>query len=455
MKAILLELLAAAVFANAVSCRSAQSAGPESLPSRAVNPRPCTEAEKQWWRDAKFGLFIHWGPASVNGTEISWSRIGHPHDHPAKPTVPPEVYDHLYERFNPVKFNADQWMSLARQAGCKYVVFVTKHHDGFCMWPSKLTGFNIAHSPFQRDICREIADAAQKQGLKLGWYYSTRDWTHPDYLVGGNSKYNDYYEGQLRELLTNYGKVDVVWFDHVAGNWRDYRFKQLFQMIYGLQPGVLVNDRAAKFFLKVDDKPDPSLFPLVKGDFDTPEQKIGTFQHGRAWESCMTMTKCVEGGGWSYRPDGTTIPFVECVRTRVNCATGDGNLLLNVGPMRTGEIQPDQVNNLKRVGQWLAKYGDSIYGTRGGPFINGEWGGSTYRGDKVFLHVFKWTGESLSLAPLKEKVLSANVLTGGEVAVNQTASGLTLTLAAASHDPLDTIIELSLESQVAENLEAK
>ena len=170
------------------------------------------DVKMQWWRDAKFGLFIHWGPSSLSGTEISWSRIGHPYDHHGFESVPAETYDHLYENFNPVKFDADNWMKIAKISGFKYVVFVTKHHDGFCMWPSKLTDYSILNTPFKRDICKEIADAAHKYGLKLGWYYSTRDWTQPDYMQNDNVKYNDYYEAQIQELLSNYGKVDIVWF---------------------------------------------------------------------------------------------------------------------------------------------------------------------------------------------------------------------------------------------------
>ncbi len=240
----------------------------------------------QWWRDAKFGLFIHWGPSSISGTEISWSRIGHPFDHQgSRQVVPPGVYDTLFKQFNPVRFNANQWMELAEQAGFKYVVFITKHHDGFSMWPTRQKRFptdsslpehySIADTPFKRDICKEIADAAHNYGLKLGWYYSTRDWTHPDYLVGDNQKYNTYYEEQVRELLTDYGQVDIMWFDHVAGNWSDYTFQRLFNMMYELQSDtLLVNDRAARFIRKTEDEPPgEALSESVQGDFDTPEQK--------------------------------------------------------------------------------------------------------------------------------------------------------------------------------------
>ena len=185
----------------------------------AANPVP---EKMDWWLDAKFGMFIHWGPSSVAGVEIGWARETHPFDHPGKgELVPDAVYDALYKEFNPVEFDADALVRTAKEAGMKYIVFTAKHHDGFSNWPTKLSDYNIANTPFKRDICKELADAVHRHGLKLGWYYSTRDWSHPDYLVGDNSKYNDFYHGQIRELLSNYGEVSVMWFDHVAGDWSD------------------------------------------------------------------------------------------------------------------------------------------------------------------------------------------------------------------------------------------
>ena len=403
-----------------------------------------------WWREARFGLFIHWGPSSLSGKEISWARIGHPHDLHGNESVPPEQYDNLYKRFNPVKFDADAWMRLAKDAGMKYVVFITKHHDGFSMWPTKLRpDYSIAATPFQRDICREIAAAAHKHGLKLGWYYSTRDWTHPDYLVGDNRKYDEFYRGQVRELLSNYGRVDLLWFDHVAGNWRDYRFPELFEMIYRLQPGILVNNRAAAFFQPTVDQPAPGLGPLVGGDFDTPEQRIGHFQNDRPWESCMTITDCVGGGGWSYRPDGRTRRFEECLRMLVSCASGDGNLLLNVGPLPTGEIAADQQEVLRQMGRWLAKYGESIYGTRGGPLRNGDWGGATFRDKAIYLHILKWSGDRLHLPPLRAKVVSVGALTGGSPTLEQTGAGVTIVLPPDRQDKSDTVVKLELDAPAA------
>jgi alpha-L-fucosidase len=411
------------------------------------------DAKLEWFRDAKFGLFMHWGPSSVKGTEIGWSRYSHPFDHgDGAGIVPNEEYDNLYKKFNPVKFDADAWMKLAKKAGFKYIVFTTKHHDGFSNWHTKLRDYGIANTSFKRDICKELSDAAHKYGLKLGWYYSTRDWSHPDYHVGDNKKYNDFYEGQVRELLTNYGKVDIMWFDHTAGNWGDYTILQLFEMMYDLQgDNLLVNNRAARFIKKEEGKiyePDtPELKKLVLGDFDTPEQQIGKFQTDRAWESCMTMNKCKEGGGWSYRPDCSTISYKEAVHTLVHTVVGDGNLLLNVGPMPTGEFPADQVAVLKKMGKWLKKNGESIYGTRGGPVPNGEWGGMTFKDNKIYVHILKWPedGSPLILPSLDKKIVSSKGLNVKNPVVKQTSNGLEINLPVNKRDEIDSIIVLEIE----------
>ena len=205
----------------------------------------------QWFRDAKFGLFIHWGPCSITQTEISWGRDAERTmdiRNGAKPSeqveryghdfyIPGDLYDSLYKYFNPVKFDADQWVQTARDAGMQYVVFTAKHHDGFSNYHTELSDYSIASTPFKRDIVKELTDACHKVGMKVGLYYSTRDWYHPDYLVGDNVKYDTFYRGQVEELLTNYGDVDVIWFDHVGGkDWSKWRFDELFAMMYKRNP---------------------------------------------------------------------------------------------------------------------------------------------------------------------------------------------------------------------------
>jgi len=421
------------------------------------------EMKLQWFRDAKFGLFIHWGPSSVKGVEISWARQDHPFDHTGEgPYLSNEEYDNLYKSFNPVNFDADKWIKLAKKAGFKYVVFTAKHHDGFSMWHTALRDYNISNSPFKRDICKELADAAHKHGLKLGWYYSTRDWSHPDYLVGDNKKYNDFYEGQVRELLTNYGKVDIMWFDHVAGTWEDYTILRLFEMMYDLQgENLLVNNRAARFIRKKEGKKyepeDPESKKLVMGDYDTPENKVGKFQTDRTWESCITMNICgirtlPDGtkkytGGWSYRPECEILSYKEAVHTLVHTVTGNGNLLLNVGPMPTGDFPEDQIIILKKMGKWLEKNGESIYGTRGGPLPNGKWGGMTFNGNRIFVHILNWPkdGTALVLPALDTKIADSHGLNVKNPVVKQTSKGIEINLPVDKRDEIDSIIVLKVK----------
>jgi alpha-L-fucosidase len=346
-----------------------------------------------------------------------------------------------------LEFDADALVRTAKDAGMKYIVFTAKHHDGFSNWPTRLSDYNISNTPYKRDICRELADAVHRHGLKLGWYYSTRDWTHPDYLVGDNSKYNDFYHGQVRELLTDYGEVSVLWFDHVAGQWSDYRFQELFDMIYELQPNIIVNNRAAKFIRggKAAGKPDPALVSLTRGDFETPEGKVGVFHKEFPWETCMPMSKGPDGhGGWSYRPDAVTFSFEECAKMLAACVTGCGNMLLNVGPMSDGALRPSELENLKAFKPWIETYGESIYGTEGGPYISGQWGGSCTKGNVLYLHVFQWQEGTLALPPFPRKVLRCEELGGEKVHFTQNGSELRLELEGGKTRRLHSVVKLTL-----------
>lgn len=414
----------------------------------ALSASAVDENKMAWWQDAKFGLFIHWGPSSLAGVEISWARHTHPFDWPGElNVVPDEVYDNLYREFNPVHFDAEAIVRTAKEAGMKYLVFTAKHHDGFSMWPTKLSDYNISNTPFQRDICGELADACRKHGLKLGWYYSTRDWYHPDYLVRDNSKYNDFYHGQIRELLTEYGQVDMLWFDHVAGTWGDYRFEELFEMVYALQPDIIINDRAAKFIKNdIAGTPPPGLVELTKGDFFTPEGKVGVFHKDFPWETCMPMSKGPNGhGGWSYRTEAITASFEKCAEMLAACVTGCGNLLLNIGPMADGSIRPSELENLKQFKPWIETYGESIYGTEGGPYIGGQWGGSCTKDDTIYLHIFQWTDGVLKLPALPRKLLHGEALGGEQIDLVQTEDALILQAKNGKQREIHSVVKLTLE----------
>jgi alpha-L-fucosidase len=410
----------------------------------AAEPAPYLKARPaaiRNWQALRFGLFIHWGPVSLQGTEIGWSRGGERRGLPGGGTgeVPAAIYDHLYKGFNPDRFNAKQWVAIAKAAGMKYLVFTTKHHDGFCMFDSKLTDHKITspECPFGRDVVAELAQACHEAGLSLGFYYSPVDWYDPNYRTTNHEKYIQYMHGQLRELCSHYGRVDIIWFDGLqvgqmpgqatTGNLPEYArvwdSENLFKMIRSLQPNVIINNRGG-----------------LDADYDTPEQHTGTFQTDRPWESCITL-----GDQWAWKPNDRLKSRDDCLRLLINIVTGDGNLLLNVGPMPSGEIEPRQVERLKEMGAWLERYGETIYGTRGGPFRNGEWGGATFKGNQVFVHILKWLADPLELPRLNAKILQATVLTGGTATVKQTNQGITLSMPPNQRDPLDTIVQLKLD----------
>jgi alpha-L-fucosidase len=415
------------------------------------------DARMQWFRDAKFGMFIHWGPCTVGDREIGWGRrANRPWDINGvqTPRTSDPDYDNYFRRFNPAKYDADAWVRLAQEAGMKYMVLISKHHDGFAQFDSKLTEHDIMATPYGRDIVKQFVDACHKHGMRVGLYYSTRDWFHPDYLVGDNAKYDAWYRGQVEELLSHYGKIDVMWFDHVGGrDWGKWRFDQLFAMMYRLQPGLLVNNRAARFCgpASPEDRGPvtPEIRKMTDGDFDTPEQQIGAMNLKNDWESCMILSPTPQGDGWSYRSNGKTRPLDECIRMLASTASGGGNLLLNLGPDQFGEFRPEEAAIAKGMGAWLKKYADAIYGTRGGPFTNGKWGGSTHRGSTIFLHVFDWPGATLRLGALPEKIIKARLLPAGtEVLFAQTARGVDVTVPSALRDNPVTVIELTLDQPV-------
>jgi alpha-L-fucosidase len=410
------------------------------------------DARMQWFRDAKFGMFIHWGPSSVGATEIGWGRnaarpwdIGKPNN--ARQRTEDPVYDNYYKQFNPTNFNAEAWVTFAKECGMKYMVIITKHHDGFSMFDSKVTDYDIMATSYGRDIIKALAEQCHKQGMKLGFYYSTRDWYHPDYLQGDNAKYDQWYRAQIEELLSNYGQVDVVWFDSVGGNdWGKWKFDELFAMMYRLQPGLLINNRVKFIGPKTseDRKPaSPELEKMTKGDFNTPEGVIGAFTIDKDWESCMR-----NGRGWSYRgEDGFREPD-DAIRMLVSSVTGGGNLLLVFGPRPVGTFTVGDLKVGRATGVWLKKYGEAIYGTRGGPYRNGSWGGSCHKGAKLFLHLFPKRKGAWVFDPLPCKVLSARVLGGEPVKFTQSDKELSIQVGEGQYDAPVTVIELNLDQPV-------
>jgi len=418
--------------------------GLESPGTTALSEVPAP-ADMSWWREARFGLFIHWGPVSLEGTEIGWSR---------GKEVPVDTYDRLYERFNPTAFDAVAWARIAREAGAGYVVLTSKHHDGFCLWDSPSTDYDIMSTPFGRDVTRELAEACRAQGLVFCVYHSICDWRHPDYPMGSPGgqtrkpspdmeRYVEYLKTQVAELLRSCGPMGVLWFDgEWEEPWSDERGRDLYRHCRELQPSVLVNNRVGAGREGMSGTTAGGAFA---GDFDTPEQEIGRYQDDRAWESCITL--CQQ---WAWKPDDEMKTLEECVRTLASCAGGDGNLLLNVGPMPSGEIEPRQVARLREVGDWLRRNGDSVYGTRGGPFKPGPWGASTRRGRSVFLHVFEPDADGwLRLPPLARKVERSRVPGGGEVEWRQGSDGLQVHVGRGGGSSGVTVVALALDGPAA------
>ncbi len=398
--------------------------------TRAADPAwPAADpAAMAHWQSLRFGMFIHWGPVSLTGQEIGWSRGAQ---------TPIAVYDNLYHQFNPTNFNADEWVSIAKAAGMKYIVLTTKHHDGFCLWDTKLTDYNIMNTPLHRDVVRELATACKKQGIEFGAYYSVTDWYNQDWPVtspGGKVKrdksnldaYEAYLQGQISELITNYGSLITIWNDVSA--MYEQRGAATIKMVRRLQPNILINNRTG-----------------AGGDYDTPEQKIGKFQLNRPWESCMTVS-AHNAWAWGGSKDGVK-PLAACLNMLILGAGGDGNILLNVGPRPDGVIDPAQAGLLKQVGDWLTTHGESIYGTRGGPWKPGNHIASTRKDNVVYLHVMKSSDGKIELPALTATIQSATLLDGQPVTWQQNEGRLTIQIPAAALEPVDTIVKLTLDRQ--------
>jgi len=415
-----------------------------------------TEEEMEWFNDARYGMFIHFGLSTYIGNDLSWGMcytrktpdMGHG-------PIADSVWTKYPGHFVLNDFDAVKWVEIAKKARMKYIVTIAKHHDGFHMWDTKFSDFKITNTPFGRDYLREIADACHAAGIKFGIYYSQRDWYHPyyepvdtalvdiipdppyyrakpgvkDVIPGPNhQKYIDYQFNVVKELCTNYGKLDVFWFDacwwggmFTAEMWES---EKLTQIIRELQPGIIINNRAS-----------------IPGDFDTPEQKIGMHQF-RPWESCVTLC-----GSWSWS-DTPNKSKKEIINMLTATACGNGNMLLSWGPKWEGAFDPAQVKRLEEVGDWLKLYGHTIYNTRGGPWYPEEFVGSTYRGNKVFVHITGEIAEELELPEIHNKLKRIKVLTGGEAEFTQKDKALKISLQKINKENESVILELTFEDEI-------
>jgi alpha-L-fucosidase len=392
-------------------------------------------ARLAWWRDARFGMFIHWGPVSLTGQEISWSRANSNTNCPNNGPIPVDVYDNLYKKFNPTNFNASEWVNIAKSAGMKYMVLTAKHGDGFLLWHSKVDPYNIGATPFQRDVCAELAEAAHEKNEKIGWYFSEMDWRDPDCRSAQNDRFVKKLQAELRELLTNYGKISVLWFD-LDGRTAMWDPTNTHALVQQLQPEILVNNRLEMSSF-VQWAHQGKLKP--NEDYYTPEQRIGVYDDQTAWETCMTI-----GTQWAWEPDDQIKSAAEVINILAQCAGGDGNLLLDVGPMPDGRIEPRQVGVLKQVGEWMNQNGESIYGTRGGPWKPTKAVSSTRKGNLIYVHILRNADETIELPDIPGKIKSAKVLGGAKVKFHRDGGKLILSVPTPEHNALDIVVVLKL-----------
>jgi alpha-L-fucosidase len=436
----------------ALSCSGADSqAGKESQESAGqLDPR------MEWWREARFGMFIHWGLYSQaagewNGKTTSGAGEWIMNDM----KIPLSKYASLESQFNPVQFDARQWVHIAKDAGMKYMVITSKHHEGFGIFRSSLTDWCIKSTPFQRDPLKELAAACQDQDMKLGFYHSIMDWHHPDYAPRKSwndidtappdfDRYVTYMKGQLKELLTGYGPVAVLWFDGQWENtWNPVRGADLYEYVRGLQPNIIVNDRVAGG--------GPRAAQHRYGDYITPEQTIPANGLGAGvdWETCMTMNDT-----WGFKKsDNDWKPTKTLVRNLIDCASKGGNYLLNVGPTSEGLIPEASIERLSEIGRWLRANGEAIYGTTASPFSHPlSWGRCTKKAGAdmtiLYLHVFDWPANGeLVLPGLLNQPKSANLLANLDTPVKAEKRDNNLVVVlpkSASVDPIATTIVLRI-----------
>ncbi len=387
----------------------------------------------QKWRDNRFGMFIHWGPISQMGVPLSHARNSLSHRTGGAPykvsTVSPEVYDVQYKTFNPVEFDSDEVMKLAKRAGIRYVVFTAKHHAGFSMFDSAVSEYDIMSAPYKKDIVGQLAESARDNGLQFGFYYSPRDWSHPDCDSDNHhDRYISFYKEQMKELLGNYGSIYEIWFDGLGpGEWGNTS-SEVMTMIRALHPDALVNDRGG-----------------AGADFYTPEHTISYYNSDTLWEACHPTT-----GQWGYNPDLTAKSLEQLMEILLYVWGGDGNMLLNIGPMGNGAMNPLEVERLEQIADWWGVHGEeSIRKSRGGPYLPGPWGVATRKDKRVFLHVFRWPEQGGLQFPALEnlRLKSARTLSGSAVEATANKNGLRVDVPKSGRGKILTTIELTFDGE--------
>jgi alpha-L-fucosidase len=416
----------------------------QGFSQQGYKPAPENLAARQWFQDAKFGLFIHWGVYSTLASG-EWVMYQQKFDK--------ATYEKLPALFNPVAFNAAEWVKMVKDAGMKYITITSKHHDGFAMWATKQSSWNIVdRTPYGKDVLKQLADECHKQGVKLFFYHSHLDWYQENYYprgeTGGTSGrpdkgdwngYLDYMDSQLTELLTNYGEIAGIWFD---GWWdkkdANWRLDKTYSLIHKLQPGALVGNNHHQAPKPGEDfqmfeKDLPGRNTSGFGD----EAKVGSLP----LETCETMN-----GAWGFNiHDHNYKSTAQLVQYLVKAAGSNANFLLNVGPMPNGKIQPEFTATLSEMGEWMRKYGETIYETRGGPIDSHPWGVTTAKGNKVYVHLLGDSDENLLLNDFGKKIKKAYLFDDKSVVIfKQNEFGITIKVPLDKRKPIDTIVVMEI-----------
>ncbi|MCK0157162.1 alpha-L-fucosidase [Cellulophaga sp. F20128] len=426
------------------------SGGGEANPNLTTNTKALES-----FKDMRFGMFIHWGPVALRGTEISWSR---------GKQVAIDDYDNLYKEFNPVLFNAATWVKTAKDAGMKYMALTTRHHDGFCLWDSKHTDYDMGNTPYGKGIIKELVEECKKQGIVFGAYYTVCDWKHEDYPVvypykenvridreikdpkekAGMQRYITFMKNQLKEIIDNYDPA-FIWFDgEWEWAWTHEMGMDMYKYLRELKDDILINNRV--------DKGREGMAGITKsikyaGDYATPEQQIGKFDNKNAWESCMTIAT-----QWAWKANDKLKSKKECIQTLVRTIGGDGNLLLNVGPMADGRIEQRQIDRLKEVGDWVKINQDAIYGTRGGPYLPTDYMVSTRKENKIYVFLLQHPEKEIEVTlPKKTRITKAYFLDGNTpVTFKNGKNSAAITLPDVLPDDSVSVITLELNTSAME-----
>ena len=408
---------------------------------------PAAAQRIEWWRQARFGMFMHWGVYSIPGRG-EWIQFSE--------QIPTDEYAKLADQFHPEHFDPDAWAAIAKAGGMKYMVLTARHHDGFALFDDPGSTFTAPKSAAHRDFVADYVRAVRKAGLGVGLYYSPLDWRFPGFYFPGLYQQSardlrDQYARQIDELARNYGKLDILWFDGGGNEWlafggleftgsgwrqrpKDKPYTGSFSWqdektvahLRELQPTLILNDRTDA----------PADYRSREGD-----AALGNFDNTTPWELCTTITE----GAWGWQAGAKVKSLQHLLQLLVGAAGRDGNMILNVGPRPDGQIDPPQADRLSEIGQWLTQNGESIYSTRGGPYLPGPWGVSTHNGKAVYLHILHPPAAGvLTLPTLPTRVVSASLLNGPALQFQQDTTTLTLNLPPIAPETTDTILKLEL-----------